>query len=205
MAEDDPDSNVNDDWGSAEEWNSNKERPNFPVFTNPLDMERFFNHQMDDILKSFGFFGFSGGNEENNTKSSEQIPGNFQSGGQSYGKDDQGSRDFMLKEDQEKNQKLKTPGYVEPDAEIDVLAPDINKRGKKSRKIDDDLDTNGINYADLNKLYKPSQRSPTSEPHPPFFENRSSGTGSLFGHLFGDFFPNSDQFTQPQVIQIVKT
>ena len=43
MAEDDPDSNVNDDWGSAEEWNSNKERPNFSVFTNPLDMERFSN------------------------------------------------------------------------------------------------------------------------------------------------------------------
>ena len=53
MSSNDNDNGENDECGC----NKNKRPPNYPVFTNPLDMERFFNQQMNEIVKSFGLFG----------------------------------------------------------------------------------------------------------------------------------------------------
>ena len=41
MSSNDNDNGENDECGC----NKNKRPPNYPVFTNPLDMERFFNQQ----------------------------------------------------------------------------------------------------------------------------------------------------------------
>ena len=49
MSSNNDDNGENDGCGC----NKNKRPPNYPVFTNPLDMERFFNQQMNEIIKSF--------------------------------------------------------------------------------------------------------------------------------------------------------
>ena len=66
------------------QFNKDKHRPTFHVFTNPLDMERFFNQQMEEILKSFGVFGSF---RDENARDRQgpgfptiEIPGHFQKG-----------------------------------------------------------------------------------------------------------------------------
>ena len=44
----------------------NSRRDSFPVFSNPLHMESFFNQQLDEIMKQFGFGNFSGTNPLHN-------------------------------------------------------------------------------------------------------------------------------------------
>ena len=168
----------NNDENDRCDCNKNK-KPNYPVFTNPLDMERFFNQQMDEIVKSFGIFGsfFHGFPEYPSTRNPE-----ISESDQNNLEDRSGSRDFMLKNH-------------EPRTEIDSFKLDISKNGDK--KIDSDLDESGINSADLDKLYRHPQEGSANEGVFPFFGHR--GPGSIFGQIFG---PNSqfpDTMLRPQV------
>jgi len=91
----------------------------FRVFTNPVEMESFFNQQFDEVLKQFGFNG------------SGNFPRNFSEGFQNRGFNEssveENPRDFMLKKDDH-------PGYLKPDhskerhdVEIDGLPDDFGK------------------------------------------------------------------------------
>ena len=187
--------------------NGNRRRPHFHVFTNPLEMERFFNHQMDEMLKSFGLFGpGSNGNERGSLPGfpSIDIPGQFHPNSENQdGNAEKGSRDFMLKEDSEDMQeKLKRPGYIEPDSHSFGFWN--NGRGKASKREDSDMDGEGsINTAELNELFKRSPEGPQSnQPQPPHSsEIMPNNGGSIFGGIFGNFgsSPFSSPFRQIQV------
>ncbi len=94
--------------------NPSQQSPNFNgsfrVFTNPAEMEGFFNQQLDEMLKQFGFF--RGDGEGHGFPS----PGFFHRGGPNdlpFGPGDPqernaGTRDFMLKKDEH-------PGYAKPE------------------------------------------------------------------------------------------
>jgi len=190
--------NEDDDNNPNEE--RNNWRPGFHVFTNPLDMERFFNQQMDEMIKSFGIFGsFRDQNERNNGFPAIDIPRHQQREGQNFSECDKGSREFMLKEDYDR--KLKSPGYIAPDTKIDTLGPDNFQNGMQIQKnTDKDLDDRGVDSEDLNKLFK-NPESPTSsgKPAPPFFDNWHDGPGSLFGQFFGNRFPFSNEIPSEQI------
>ena len=55
-----PPSSSNDEINEDAQRNSH--RDSFHVFSNPLHMESFFNQQLDEIMKQFGFGNFSGNN-----------------------------------------------------------------------------------------------------------------------------------------------
>ena len=104
-----------------EEHNPQGFQGSFHVYTNPLEMEKFFSQQFDEILKQFGFgagghFGtpgmFSGPMQPD-----DKFP--------LSGEEETGARDFMLKKDNH-------PGYLRPettperrrDVEVDEFSPD---------------------------------------------------------------------------------
>jgi len=181
----------NDDENDRCDCNKNK-RSNYPVFTNPLDMERFFNQQMDEIVKSFGIFGsfFNGFPEYPSSRNPEVFESD-----QNNSEDQSGSRDFMLKNFSDSRQNSETPSYHEPRTEIDSFKLDVGENG--DQKVDSDLDKSGINSADLDKLYRHPQEGSANQGVFPFFGHR--GPGSIFGQMFG---PNSqfpDNMLRPQV------
>ena len=189
---DDEDNNTNDDF------NRNNWRPNFHVFTNPLDMERFFNQQMDEMIKSFGFFrSFNdeqGGHRGFSEFPTMQVPANQETNRQNLKEHESGSREFMLKEDYDT--KLKNPGYVAPD----TIGPDTSQNGTKQQKIDQDMDKSGVPAEDLNKLFKhPKNPMFSGAAAPPFFDNWHKVPGSMFGQMFGNHFPFSDRIPRDQV------
>ena len=198
---------LDDDEPSLGEAEKGTPHPNFRVFTNPLEMERFFNQQMDEILKTFGFFGSAGSNgpRENNDNTFPafpSFPSTIPSGQFGHGSTNQedeiekGSRDYMLKEDSEK-QKLK-PGYVEPDADVSGFP----KKGQQTKRRDLDLDDGGMTSAELDELFKKPQEkygatTPNSAtPNDDWFGNRGGG---WFGR--GGVFGNSDTFPFPRPFQ----
>ena len=100
--------------------NSNPEdgdhfRGSFRVFFNPLEMDKFFNQQFDEMLKIFGF-GHGGQHEQFFPLQQDELP------------DNEGTRDFMLKRDNH-------PGYLKADfnqkdteIEADQVSPeDLSK------------------------------------------------------------------------------
>ena len=181
----------NDDENDRCDCNKNK-RSNYPVFTNPLDMERFFNQQMDEIVKSFGIFGsfFNGFPEYPSSRNPEVFESD-----QNNSEDQSGSRDFMLKNFSDSRQNSESPSYHEPRTEIDSFKLDVGENG--DQKVDSDLDKSGINSADLDKLYRHPQEGSANQGVFPFFGHR--GPGSIFGQMFG---PNSqfpDNMLRPQV------
>ena len=193
---DEEDKNTNDDF------NRNNCRPNFHVFTNPLDMERFFNQQMDEMIKSFGFFGSFNDEQGRNRGFPEfptmEVPGNQGTNGQNFNEGESGSREFMLKEDYDA--KLKNPGYVAPNAELDTFGPNTGQNGIKQQKLDQDLDKSGVPAEDLNKLFKhPENPIFSGAAAPPFFDNWHKVPGSIFGQMFGNHFPFSDRIPRDQV------
>lgn len=86
------------------------ERDPFETFVNPLEMERFFSQQMDDMLKNFGFGqGFFGGFPAMpDHPAIEQFPAIRQE----EDEEESGGRDFMLKRDGSRK------GYIDPDGPI---------------------------------------------------------------------------------------
>ena len=82
--------------------NPPNQQRNFGVFSSPLEMESFFNQQLDEMLKQFGFgqFGSPGFfGHVNPTPGQEQAVPPF-----SQERDDgEGSRDFMLKKEWDHN------------------------------------------------------------------------------------------------------
>ena len=179
-----------------EDPNFNKKHRSFHVFTSPLDMERFFNQQMDDMLKSFGVFGAFTDKNNEETFPGSNMPEFFQGKGQEYNdKNESGERDFMLKKDHD--EKLKTPGYIPQATEEGNFWAGSRERAKDNSKTDKDLDQNGINSAELDKLFKHPQSSGSAESivQTPFGD-WNNGTGSIFGHFFRNSFPNRTPFEQ---------
>ena len=179
-----------------EDPNFNKKHRSFHVFTSPLDMERFFNQQMDDMLKSFGFFGAFTDKNNEETFPGSNMPEFYQGKGQEYDdKNESGERDFMLKKDHD--EKLKTPGYIPQATEKGNFWGGSRESAKDNPKTDKDLDQNGINSAELDKLFKHPQSSGVTEStvQTPFGD-WNNGTGSLFGHFFRNAFPNRTPFEQ---------
>ena len=185
--------------------NGNKRHSHFHVFTNPLEMERFFNQQMDEIMKSFGMFGFGGKKTGDQGEFSAfpafpaiDTPGSFQGGGEGSGGEERGSRDFMLKKDHEKSEKLTRPGYIDPN--VYEFESDKYGRGMQSDKKDTDLDDGGVNTEELGELFKkPHNHLPNESRANPFFNGWPNKSDSLFGGIFGNSFPFSDHLPQQQV------
>ena len=185
---------TNDDNNERNQCDCDKnKRPNYPVFTNPLDMERFFNQQLDEVVKSFGIFGsFFNGFPEFPSMHNPELFSNDQNtvDGQN------GSRDFMLKPS-DPSQSSEIPSKPEPRLGIDSFKLDLGE--DRNRKTDTDLDGSGIKTEDLDKLYRhPYERRP-NEGAVPFFEHK--GPGSLFGQIFGYSPQFPDTMLRPQVIQ----
>lgn len=140
------------------------------VFTNPLEMERFFNSQMESILKGFGisdgFFSFP-----NESPNQPAIQG--PSGDEDLNVEP-GSRDFMLKEGN------RGRGFLPP--------PDKNQPLR-----DDVLDKITIN--DLDELYTDDGHYSHSGVDVPPGGNGfvgpfgPGGFGGLFGGAFGPALP----------------
>ena len=189
----------NDDNGSENNscnCNKNKRPQNYPVFTNPLDMERFFSQQMDEIVKSFGIFGsfFQGFPEFPPTQYPEHQPND-----QNNCEDEKGSRDFMLKKGPTSRSTSEFPEYHEPRTGIDSFKLDLDKDIKQNQKIDMDLDRSGVNSEDLDKLYRQTQENRPPGGLVPFFDHEHKGPRSLFGQLFGYNSPFPDPMIKPQV------
>ena len=73
------------------------QRRNFGVFSSPLEMEGFFNQQLDEMLKQFGFGPFgTPGFFGNVNPGQQQVP--F-----APPDDDEGSREFVLKKEWDHN------------------------------------------------------------------------------------------------------
>jgi len=191
MSSNNDDNGENDGCGC----NKNKRPPNYPVFTNPLDMERFFNQQMNEIVKSFGLFGsfFHGFPEYPSTQNpgtslDDRIPS----------ENDSGSRDFMLKRNPNSIPNSEGPEYLQPSVRLDSFKLDI-ETDRKNQKIDSDLDNKGIKSEDLDDLYRqPKEREP-NKGVVPFFDHGQRGPGSLFGQMFGINPQFPDIMLRPQV------
>ena len=114
-----------------EEFEENHEQPpnenqphfrgSFRVFTNPMEMEQFFNQQFDEMLKIFG--GFSGPNHSGIHPGFGQNPNFGQNPGFEH-QEENGARDFMLKKED-------SPGYLKPeqrnDSEMAQIPSDLDK------------------------------------------------------------------------------
>ena len=190
----------NDDHGNENDscnCDKNKKSPNFPVFTNPLDMERFFSQQMDELVKSFGTFGsfFHGFPEFPPTQYPGQLPND-----QNDCDDENGSRDFMLRKGPSSKSNSEFPEYLEPRTGVDSFKLDLEKDMKQNQKVDRDLDSSGVNSEDLDKLYPPAKESKPPEGRVPFFDHDHRAPGSLFGQIFGYNSPFPDTMIKPQVI-----
>lgn len=145
----------------------------FHVFTNPLEMEKFFDSQMDQILKGFGFgrgldgFGAFGGMQLPQPPSrpdSEEGPS-------------AGSREFMLKEDNRF-------GGHEYRGEQDA--------GRKDSDMDEEVEERG-----LDGILAPPRGGGAIAPF--FGGGDGGGGGGIFpGGLFPRIFPGFPGFGYPE-------
>jgi len=112
-------------------------RGSFHVFTNPLEMETFFNQQFDEIMKQFGMPGFfqQGPEGHHPNEGFNFGPPNQRIPFQNEDSNESGTRDFMLKKDDH-------PGYFKPQGEqemkdtiIDYIPDDFGKSFSSSRSM----------------------------------------------------------------------
>ena len=145
---DDDDGDGDGDWLEAEEHNRGVFDGNprgFSVYTDPLEIHRFFDQQMDEMLKifghSFGFGGFSGGSRDGfgvfgnmNPSEDRMLPFN---GSREEGETlSPHARDFMLKEDD---------GRPKVDTEVEWEKLDMNEIDKLMGRKDEEKPPRGEN------------------------------------------------------------
>lgn len=147
------------------------------IYANPLEMEKFFDSQLDQILKGFGFgrgldgFGAFGGMQLPQPPTSRpRTEGEAQSSSA-------GSREFMLKED-------KRFGGLDSRGNHDV--------GRKDSDMDEEVEERGLNSI----LAPPPPRQQRDEGVVPFFGGGGNDGG--FGGLIPRIFPGfPEQFGHP--------
>lgn len=154
----------------------------FSIVTDPLEIHRFFEQQMDDMMRSFtqGFGGFGGGRIpgqggilglEDHSDNPEHFPNNPHHHHHDDNDNNLDSRSIMLKDDAPKSSFVpKTP---------------------TGPRIDTDLDDQAISIGDLSKLFSNKDENNSNQIKPfgqnPWFGmNGRSGDGSQpFFRSFG--------------------
>jgi len=153
----------------------------FSVVTDPLEIHRFFEQQMDDMMRSFtqgfGGVGIPGLGGILGLEDDSDHPDHFHNKPHRYHHHDNDenmdSRSLMLKDD-------------EPKASSGPILPPKHSTGPK---IDMDLDDQDVSSVDLSKLFsnkdetKPNIIKPSGQN--PWFGDRSGEGGQSFFKSFG--------------------
>jgi len=154
------------------------------VFANPLEMEKFFDSQLDQILKGFGFgrgldgFGAFGGMQLPQPPTS--LPGTEREAQSSSA----GSREFMLKEDKEF-------GGLDDRGNHDV--------GRKDSDMDEEVEERGLDGILAPPPPPPPPQQRRDNAVVPFFGGGGDdgGFGGLFPRIFPGFPGFPEQFGHP--------
>jgi len=155
----------------------------FSVVTDPLEIHKFFEHQMDEMMRSFtqGFGGLGSGG----------VPG---IGGILGLEDHTENPDHFTKKPSfksDENEHLDSRSFMLKDDEMAPREPNSSEIAPREPKVDTDLDEEDVSIGDLSKLFsnkdqnklnqfKPFGQSPWSQ-----FEGKPDEGRSSFFSSFG--------------------